>query len=210
MDTGESAKETVKPLRREGRREPAYLWWTYSYAFFICMRGCGCNGHPAFPAPSVRLRDCRFEQSGRDARRGNMESCADPHPAHRSASLTMCHPPRKGEGPSSASGLSDPSPTKCGEGRRAQKRSCASSEPGWGRLRLLLTRRDRIRSALLRLGELLREKIRKHLDACGPGSSRRRHQMHRALGLLPSFQNDLDVSGGDGLADDELRQIGDA
>jgi hypothetical protein len=26
---------------------------TYSYAFHFCMRGYGCGGHPAFPAPSV-------------------------------------------------------------------------------------------------------------------------------------------------------------
>jgi hypothetical protein len=24
----------------------------YSYAFLLCVRGCGCGKHPAFPAPS--------------------------------------------------------------------------------------------------------------------------------------------------------------
>ena len=42
----------LKPSRRECRRYPVNLWWTYSCAFYFCMRGCGCIGRPAFPAPS--------------------------------------------------------------------------------------------------------------------------------------------------------------
>ena len=30
---GRARSKPLTPLRREGRREPAYLWWTYSYAF---------------------------------------------------------------------------------------------------------------------------------------------------------------------------------
>jgi hypothetical protein len=51
--TKESAKETVKTIA-QGR--PGYSGEpvvTYSYAFHFCMRGYGCDGHPAFPAPSV-------------------------------------------------------------------------------------------------------------------------------------------------------------
>src|SRR3984893_19526758 len=50
--TGESTKEAVKTIAcgNAGRSgEPVV---TNSCAFFHCTRGCGCNGHPAFPAPS--------------------------------------------------------------------------------------------------------------------------------------------------------------
>ena len=50
--TGESSKETVKTIA-QGRPgvsgEPVV---TNSCAFYLCTRGRGCNGHPAFPAPS--------------------------------------------------------------------------------------------------------------------------------------------------------------
>jgi hypothetical protein len=52
-------RKPLKPLRREGRIAPANLWCTYSYAFSFCMRGCGCDGHPVFPAPSV-FRGTKF------------------------------------------------------------------------------------------------------------------------------------------------------
>jgi hypothetical protein len=26
---------------------------TNACAFYFCARGCGCNGHPAFPTPSL-------------------------------------------------------------------------------------------------------------------------------------------------------------
>jgi hypothetical protein len=51
--TRESAKEAVKTIaqgRPDRSGEPVV---TYSYAFSFCMRGCGCDGHPVFPAPSV-------------------------------------------------------------------------------------------------------------------------------------------------------------
>ena len=51
--TGESTKETVKPLRREGRIASAEP--VCSCAFLrctVCTRDRGCSAHPVFPAPS--------------------------------------------------------------------------------------------------------------------------------------------------------------
>ena len=48
----ESPKEPVKTIaqgRPDRSGEPVV---TNSYAFYFCIRGCGCIGHPAFPAPS--------------------------------------------------------------------------------------------------------------------------------------------------------------
>src|SRR5258708_28192254 len=43
---------------------------TISCAFFICTRGCGCIGHPAFPAPSVvKSGETVFAKLGRIAPR---------------------------------------------------------------------------------------------------------------------------------------------
>ena len=74
---GRAWNKPLKPLRREGRIDPVNPRWTYSYAFHFCMRGCGCIGHPAFPAPSIF-------RSGEDSRiawahpcRGNMLVCPD-------------------------------------------------------------------------------------------------------------------------------------
>jgi hypothetical protein len=50
--TRESAEEAVKTIaqgRPDRSGEPVA---TYSYAFHFRMRGCGCIGHPVFPAPS--------------------------------------------------------------------------------------------------------------------------------------------------------------
>jgi hypothetical protein len=49
---GRARNKPLKPLRREGgcSGEPVV---THSCAFYLCARGCGCNGHPAFPAPPV-------------------------------------------------------------------------------------------------------------------------------------------------------------
>jgi hypothetical protein len=55
--TGESTKETVKAIAQgrlgvSGEPVVTMLVW-----FFIPTRGCGCNGHPAFPAPSILSRE---------------------------------------------------------------------------------------------------------------------------------------------------------
>src|SRR5665213_1839981 len=51
--TEESTKETVKPLCRECRAESGEPVVTTSCFF---ARNHGCNGHPAFPAPSLEGR----------------------------------------------------------------------------------------------------------------------------------------------------------
>src|SRR5690349_21490989 len=33
-------------------------------AFFTCTQGCGCDEHPAFPAPSFLERDIAWQDSG--------------------------------------------------------------------------------------------------------------------------------------------------
>ena len=59
----------LKPLRREGRivfGEPVVTMLVW--LFFSAARGCGCIGHPAFPAPL--FRGLAAQQLGRFARRG--------------------------------------------------------------------------------------------------------------------------------------------
>jgi len=51
--TRESTKQPLKPLRREGRIDPANLWWLARMLFYFRIRGCGRTERPAFPAPSV-------------------------------------------------------------------------------------------------------------------------------------------------------------
>src|ERR1700682_1957108 len=50
---GRARSKPLKPLRREGR---VFRWTCGDYTRVLpthCTRGCGCSGHPAFPAPSV-------------------------------------------------------------------------------------------------------------------------------------------------------------
>jgi hypothetical protein len=42
-----------QPVARGKPGDPAVPVVTNSYAFYFCIRGCGRNGHPAFPAPSL-------------------------------------------------------------------------------------------------------------------------------------------------------------
>ena len=49
---GRLRRKSLKPSRRECRKRFGEPVVTNSYACFICMRGCGCAKHPAFPAPS--------------------------------------------------------------------------------------------------------------------------------------------------------------
>ena len=56
---------------------------------------------------------------------------------------------------------------------------------------------------------MLGEEIREHFDAGGPRAAGRGDEMHRALGLLPAFQDHLDLATCDRVADDEIGQIGD-
>ncbi len=74
--TGKSAKETVKPLRRECRVISAEPVVSNSCAFYFCTRGRGCGQHPAFPAPSDFPGRRIHPRPGRETRRGK----ADVHP----------------------------------------------------------------------------------------------------------------------------------
>src|SRR6185437_14415266 len=60
------------------------------------------------------------------------------------------------------------------------------------------------------LRELVRQKLRQHFDARGAWAAGRRDEMHGAFRLLPALEDHFHVAGGDGIADDELRQIRDA
>jgi len=50
------------------------MWRPCSCAFSFRTRGCGCGGHPAFPAPSV-LEGPASAQLGRFRRRGDAGGC---------------------------------------------------------------------------------------------------------------------------------------
>src|ERR1700676_980713 len=73
--TGESAKETVKTIAqgRPGISGEPVVTTLVCFVLFR-TRGCGCDGHPAFPAPSVFLGERILHRSG-VSRRGNAESC---------------------------------------------------------------------------------------------------------------------------------------
>ena len=57
---------------------------------------------------------------------------------------------------------------------------------------------------------MLQQKIRQHLDTGGTRAAGRGDEMHGALGLLPAFQDHLDLARADRITDDEFRQVGDA
>ena len=63
-----------KPLRREGRTVSAYLYSLVCFLRFLpCTRGCGCDVHPAFPAPSRRV--IRPKPRANPAARGMALAC---------------------------------------------------------------------------------------------------------------------------------------
>jgi hypothetical protein len=66
--TRESAEKTVKTIACGNAGCPGVLVVTNACAFYLCARGCGCSGHPAFPTPFVGRIDCA--QLGRFASRG--------------------------------------------------------------------------------------------------------------------------------------------
>jgi hypothetical protein len=51
--TGESAKQPLKPSRAGMPGDPGATVVTNARAYYHTTRGCGCNGHPAFPTPFV-------------------------------------------------------------------------------------------------------------------------------------------------------------
>src|SRR4051794_978265 len=60
---------------------------TYSCAFLFCMRGCGCIGHPAFPAPSVVSEGHIDEQLGQIMPR---ECASMPTPSFPAQARSAC------------------------------------------------------------------------------------------------------------------------
>src|SRR5437588_7729012 len=90
-----------------------------------------------------------------------------------------------------------------GFGSNVARHDASYHEPQWW------ARREELLGSSLPLREMLRQKIRQHLDACRARAARWRHQMHRALDLLPAFQNHFDLARRDCVTDDEVRQIGD-
>ena len=70
MVTGESTKETVKTIARGMPGDSGVTVVTMLVCFVLfCTRGCGCIGHPAFPAPSVFFGRTVFAKLGRIAPR---------------------------------------------------------------------------------------------------------------------------------------------
>ena len=73
--TGESTKETVKPLRGECRVISGVTVVTTLVCFVLFRtRGFGRIKRPAFPAPSVSKGE-RFMHSSGNSRRGNAKVC---------------------------------------------------------------------------------------------------------------------------------------
>ena len=50
---GRARNKLLKPLRAGMPGDPGATVVTTSCAFYLCTRDCGCNGHPAFPAPRL-------------------------------------------------------------------------------------------------------------------------------------------------------------
>jgi hypothetical protein len=48
---GRARNKLLKPLRAGMPGDPGATVVTTSCALYLCTRDCGCNGHPAFPAP---------------------------------------------------------------------------------------------------------------------------------------------------------------
>jgi hypothetical protein len=76
--TEESAKETVKTIACGNAGCSGATVVTNACAFYHTTRGCGCNGHPAFPTPSV-FRGVIFGHTPGAVRvagmRGRVSSC---------------------------------------------------------------------------------------------------------------------------------------
>ena len=69
--TGESAKQLLKPSRAGMPGVPGATVVTNARAYYHYTRGCGCNGHPAFPTPSLGEG---FKHNSGASRRGKAEA----------------------------------------------------------------------------------------------------------------------------------------
>src|SRR5580692_7592103 len=67
---GRARSKPLTPLRAGMPGDPGATVVTNACAFYHCARGCGCNGHPAFPTPSLGER---FMHNSGVSRRGNAE-----------------------------------------------------------------------------------------------------------------------------------------
>jgi hypothetical protein len=106
--TGESTKQPLKPLRREGRVAPVEPVVSNSCAFYLCTRGYGCSQHPAFPAPSMRWRGSFAQNLGRLASRDD-RCWGAPGSAHNVQLMMVAAEPRLLR-PRNSFGRFDPSP----------------------------------------------------------------------------------------------------
>jgi hypothetical protein len=61
-------RKPLKPLRAGTSRDSGVLVYSCASTTTKCTRGCGCNGHPAFPTPSIGQKI--HQRLGRIARRG--------------------------------------------------------------------------------------------------------------------------------------------
>src|SRR5882672_832458 len=52
---GRARRKPLKPLRAGMPGDPGATVVTTRVLHYLCTRGCGCSGHPAFPTPSVFL-----------------------------------------------------------------------------------------------------------------------------------------------------------
>jgi hypothetical protein len=68
---GRARNKPLKPLRAGMPGDPGATVVTNSCAFYLCARGCGCNGHPAFPTPSMGEG---FKHNSGASRRGKAEA----------------------------------------------------------------------------------------------------------------------------------------
>jgi hypothetical protein len=67
---GRARNKRLKPSRAGMPGDPGATVVTNACAFYHCARGCGCNGHPAFPTPSILGRiSCNNSSAFRAARR---------------------------------------------------------------------------------------------------------------------------------------------
>jgi hypothetical protein len=69
---GRARNKPLKPLRAGMPGDPGATVVTCLRAFYFCTQGCGCNGHPAFPTPSVLGED--FMHNSGASRRGNADA----------------------------------------------------------------------------------------------------------------------------------------
>ena len=69
---GRARRKPLTPLRAGMPGDPGATVVANAYAFYFCIRGCGCVGHPAFPTPSGVEDKCKTPGA---SRRGNVETC---------------------------------------------------------------------------------------------------------------------------------------